>query len=187
MKKIFTYDQFDEEKMITPQEYLKTLESNIIGNHLDIARYKDDLVFILAHNVNEASIIEKYTFNPKKKRDIQMILKKEEELFLMLQEIAKKQGSSIKDIKEAQDKLGNSLAEVWNQWIRPFKYDKKKETSKHVSNICTYRCVAFAKRIEKLLEINAPEVFILNERNYLAESLFLNEYAIDIKEENIKS
>ena len=98
MKKIFTYDQFDEEKMITPQEYLKTLESNIIGNHLDIARYKDDLVFILAHNVNEASIIEKYTFNPKKKRDIQMILKKEEELFLMLQEIAKKQGSSIKDI-----------------------------------------------------------------------------------------
>lgn len=47
--------------------------------------------------------------------------------------------------------------------------------------------MAFAKRIEKLLEINAPEVFILNERNYLAESLFLNEYAIDIKEENIKS
>lgn len=163
MKKVFACDQFafDENNEyslsdVTPEEYLKKMLSCIDGGELYIAKEEDDVSISLAENLSVADFVVKYTFAPSK-IDADAIIAKEQALFTACREIAGKKEGKKKTLGAIQTVVGENTDA---QGIR-------------VMNV-----VNRAQRLEKLLELGAPDFVVANERLYLIEELALNAFAV---------
>ena len=163
MKKIFACDQFafDENNEyslsdVTPEEYLKKMLSCIDGGELYIAKEEDDVSISLAENLSVADFVVKYTFAPSK-IDADAIIAKEQALFTACREIAGKKEGKKKTLGAIQTVVGENTDA---QGIR-------------VMNV-----VNRAQRLEKLIELGAPDFVVANERLYLIEELALNAFAV---------
>lgn len=163
MKKIFACDQFafDENNEyslsdVTPEEYLKKMLSCIDGGELYIAKEEDDVSISLAENLSVADFVVKYTFAPSK-IDADAIIAKEQALFTACREIAGKKEGKKKTLGAIQTVVGENTDA---QGIR-------------VMNV-----VNRAQRLEKLLELGAPDFVVANERLYLIEEIALNAFAV---------
>ena len=163
MKKIFACDQFASDKNneyslsdVTPEEYLKKMLSCIDGGVLYIAKEEDDVSINLAENFFVADFVVKYTFDPSK-IDADAIIAKEQALFAACREIAGKKEGKKKTLAAIQIVVGENTDE---QGIR------------------TANVVNRAQRLEKLIELGAPDFVVANERLYLIEELALNAFAV---------
>ena len=163
MKKIFTCDQFDSDENneyslsdVTPEEYLEKMLSCIDGGVLYIAKKEDDVSINLAENLSVADFVVKYTFDLSK-IDAAAIIAKEQALFAACREIAGKKEGKKKTLGAIQTVVGENTDA---QGIR-------------VMNV-----VNRAQRLEKLLELGAPDLVVANERLYLIEELALNAFAV---------
>ena len=163
MKKIFACDQFDSDENkgyslsdVTAEEYLKKMLSCIDGGELYIAKEEDDVSINLAENLSVADFVVKYTFAPSK-IDADAIIAKEQALFTACREIAGKKEGKKKTRIAIQIVVGENTDA---QGIR-------------VMNV-----VNRAQRLEKLIELGAPDFVVANERLYLIEELALNAFAV---------
>ena len=163
MKKIFVCDQFVSDKNneyslsdVTPEEYLKKMLSCIDGGVLYIAKEEDDVSINLAENLSVADFAVKYTFDLSK-IDAAAIVAKEQALFAACREIAGKKAGKKKTLAAIQIVVGENTDE---QGIR------------------TANVVNRAQRLEKLIELGAPDFVVANERLYLIEELALNAFAV---------
>ena len=163
MKKIFACDQFafDENNEyslsdVTPEEYLKKMLSCIDGGALYVAKEEDDVSINLAKNLSVADFVVKYTFDLSK-IDAEAIVAKEQALFAACREIAGKKEGKKKTLAAIQTVVGENTDA---QGIR-------------AANVLNR-----AQRLEKLLELGAPDFVVANERLYLIEELALNAFAV---------
>lgn len=163
MKKIFACDQFalkaNNEYYIadvTPEEYLQKMLSCIDGGVLYIAKEEDDVSINLAENFSVADFVVKYTFDLSK-IDVATVVAKEQTLFAACREIAGKKEGKKKTLGAIQTVVGENTDA---QGIR-------------VMNV-----INRAQRLEKLLELGAPDLVVANERLYLIEELALNAFAV---------
>ena len=163
MKKIFACDQFtfDENNEyslsdVTPEEYLKKMLSCIDGGELYVAKEEDDVSISLAENLSVADFVVKYTFAPSK-IDADAIIAKEQALFAACRAFAGKKEGKKKTRIAVQTVVGENTDA---QGIR-------------VMNV-----VNRTQRLEKLLELGAPDFVVANERLYLIEELALNAFAV---------
>ena len=163
MKKIFSFDQFalkanNEYSLadVTPEEYLKKMLSCIDGGELYIAKEEDDVSINLAENLSVADFVVKYTLDLSK-IDAAAIVAKEQALFAACRAIAGKKEGKKKTLGAIQTVVGENTDA---QGIR-------------VMNV-----VNRAQRLEKLLELGAPDFVVANERLYLIEELALNVFAV---------
>lgn len=157
MKKIFARDKFDSDKNsgeilagIAPEEYLKTMLSCVEDGVLYIAKEEDDVSIRLAENLSAADYVVKYTFDLSK-IDAAAIAAKERALFAACSALAGK--------KEAEDK---TVA------LRTAAFEKGEE------GIRAANVLNRAQRVEKLLELGAPDFVVTAERQALIEELALN-------------
>lgn len=164
MKKIFACDQFalkanNEYSLadVTPEEYLKKMLSCIDGGELCIAKEKDDVSINLAQRLSSADFVVKYTFDLSK-ADTAAIIAKEQTLFAACREIARKKEGKKKTLAAIQAVVGENT-------------DGK--------GIRAANVLDRAQRLEKLLELGAPDFVIHNERLYLIESIALNAFATE--------
>lgn len=163
MKKIFACDQFvsDENSEytlsdVTPEEYLKKMLSCIEGDELYVAKEEDDVSINLAQNPSSADFVVKYTFDLSKV-SAAAIIANEQTIFAACRESARKKEGKKKTLAEVQtvvsensDMRGIRAANVLNR----------------------------AQRLEKLLELGAPDLVVANERHSLIEELALNAFAV---------
>lgn len=163
MKKIFACDQFalkanNEYSLadVTPEEYLKKMLSCIDGGELCIAKEKDDVSINLAQRLSSADFVVKYTFDLSK-ADTAAIIAKEQTLFAACREIARKKEGKKKTLAAIQAVVGENT-------------DGKGIRAANVLNR--------AQRLEKLLELGAPDLVVANERHSLIEELALNAFAV---------
>ena len=163
MKKIFACDQFafDENNEyslsdVTPEEYLKKMLSCIDGGELYIAKEEDDVSISLAENLSVADFVVKYTFDLSK-ADVKAIIAKEQALFAACREIAGKKEGKKKTLAAIQTVVGENT---------------------DAQGIRTANVVNRAQRLEKLIELGAPDFVVANERLYLIEELALNAFAV---------
>ena len=163
MKKIFACDQFalkanNEYSIadVTPEEYLQKMLSCIDGGVLYIAKEEDDVSINLAENFSVADFVVKYTFDPSK-IDADAIIAKEQALFAACREIAGK--------KEGKKKTLGAIQTVVSE-------------NTDAQGIRVMNVVNRAQRLEKLLELGAPDFVVANERLYLIEELALNAFAV---------
>lgn len=163
MKKIFACDQFDPDENneyslsdVTPEEYLKKMLSCIDGGVLYIAKEEDDVSISLAENLSVADFVVKYTFAPSK-INADAIIAKEQALFTACREIAGKKEGKKKTRIAVQTVVGENT-------------DGK--------GIRTANVLNRTQRLEKLLELGAPDLVVANERLYLIEELALNAFAV---------
>ena len=162
MKKIFACAQFASEENneysladVTPEEYLKKMLFCIEGDELCIAKEADDVSINLAQDLSSADFVVKCTLDSSKV-DAGAIVAKEKLLFAACREIALK-----KDKELAFDAIQAVVGENTDpQGIR----------AENVLNR--------VQRLEKLLELGAPDFVVANERLYLIEELALNAFAI---------
>ena len=164
MKKIFACDQFafDENNEyslsdVTPEEYLKKMLSCIDGGALYVAKEEDDVSINLAKNLSVADFVVKYTFDLSK-IDAEAIVAKEQALFAACREIAGKKEGKKKTLGAIQAVVGENT-------------DGK--------GIRAANVLDRAQRLEKLLELGAPDLVVANERFYLIEELALNAFATE--------
>ena len=163
MKKIFACDQFASDKNneyslsdVTPEEYLKKMLSCIDGGALYVAKEEDDVSINLAKNLSVADFVVKYTFDLSK-IDAEAIVAKEQALFAACREIAGK--------KEGKKKTLGAIQTVVSE-------------NTDAQGIRVMNVVNRAQRLEKLLELGAPDFVVANERLYLIEELALNAFAV---------
>lgn len=163
MKKIFACDQFafDENNEyslsdVTPEEYLKKMLSCIDGGELYIAKEEDDVSISLAENLSVADFVVKYTFAPSK-IDAAAIIAKEQALFAACREIAGKKAGKKKTLAAVQAVVGENT---------------------DMQGIRAANVVNRVQRLEKLIELGAPDFVVANERLYLIEELALNAFAV---------
>lgn len=163
MKKIFACDQFvsDENNEyslsdVTPEEYLEKMLSCIDGDELCIAKKEDDISINLAENFSVADFVVKYTFDLSK-IDVATVVAKEQTLFAVCREIAYNKEGKEKALAALQTVVGENTDA---QGIR-------------AANV-----LRRAQRLEKLLELGAPDFVVANERLYLIEELALNAFAV---------
>lgn len=163
MKKIFACDQFASDENneyslsdVTPEEYLKKMLSCIDGGELYVAKEEDDVSINLAENLSAADFVVKYTLDLSK-ADADAIIRKEQALFAACREIAGKKEGKKKTRGAVQTVVGENTDA---QGIR-------------VMNV-----VNRAQRLEKLIELGAPDFVVANERLYLIEELALNAFAV---------
>ena len=166
MKKIFACVQFDRDENteytlgnLTPEEYLKKMLSCVEDGELCIAKTKTDVSIELANNLKEASYLERYKIDLTK-TDVAAIVAKEKEVFEACRELALK-----------RQKRDETLAAV--QIVVGEKIDRQGLRAENVENR--------ACRLEKLLELGAPDFVVNSERRYLIEELALNAYATKSK------
>ena len=163
MKKIFACDQFASDENneyslsdVTPEEYLKKMLSCIDGGELCIAKEEDDVSSNLAQSLSAADFVVKYTLDFSK-ADASAIIAKEQTLFAACREIARKKEGKKKTLAAVQAVVGENT-------------DGKGIRAANVLNR--------AQRLEKLLELGAPDFVVANERLYLIEEIALNVFAI---------
>lgn len=163
MKKIFACDQFvsDENNEyslsdVTPEEYLEKMLSCIDGDELCIAKKEDDISINLAENFSVADFVVKYTFDLSK-IDVATVVAKEQTLFAACREIARKNEGKKKTLAAIQTVVGENTE---GKGIR-------------AANVLNR-----TQRLEKLLELGAPDLVVANERLYLIEELALNAFAV---------
>lgn len=163
MKKIFACDQFASDENneyslsdVTPEEYLKKMLSCIDGGELYIAKEEDDVSINLAQRLSSADFVVKYTFAPSK-IDADAIIAKEQALFTACREIAGKKEGKKKTRIAVQTVVGENTDE---------------------KGIRTSNVLNRAQRLEKLIELGAPDFVVANERLYLIEELALNAFAV---------
>lgn len=163
MKKIFACDQFvsDENNeytlsKVTPEEYLKKMLSCLDGGELCIAKAEDDVSINLAQSFSSADFVVKYTFDLSK-IDAAAIVAKEQALFAACREIAGKKEGKKKTLAAVQTVVGENTE---GKGIR-------------AANVLNR-----AQRLEKLLELGAPDLVVANERLYLIEEFALNAFAV---------
>ena len=162
MKKIFACDRFASDENneyslsdVTPEEYLRTMLSCVDGGVLCIAKREDAVSIELAENLSSADFVVKYVFDPSK-ADAAAIVAKEQAAFSACREIARKNEGKKKTFAAVK-----ALAE--------------KITS---GRLCGLNVLNRAQRLEKLLELGAPDFVVANERLYLIEGLALNAFAV---------
>ena len=163
MKKIFACDQFDSDENkgyslsdVTAEEYLKKMFSCIDGGVLYIAKEEDDVSISLAENLSVADFVVKYTFDLSK-IDAAAIIAKEQTFFAACREIAGNKAGKKKTRIAVQTVVGEN-------------------TDMH--GIRTANVLNRAQRLEKLIELGAPDFVVANERLYLIEELALNAFAV---------
>lgn len=163
MKKIFACDQFVSNENneyslsdVTPEEYLEKMLSCIDGGELCIAKKEDDVSINLAENLSVADFVVKYTFDLSK-IDVATVVAKEQALFAACREIAGK--------KEGKKKTRGAVQTVVGE-------------NTDAQGIRVVNVVNRAQRLEKLLELGAPDFVVANERLYLIEELALNAFAV---------
>lgn len=163
MKKIFACDQFASDENneyslsdVTPEEYLKKMLSCIDGGELYIAKEEDGVSINLAENLSSADFVMKYMLSISK-IDADAIIIKEQMLFSACREIAGKKEGKKKTLAAIQTVVGENTDA---QGIR-------------AANVLNR-----AQRLEKLLELGAPDFVVANERLYLIEELALNAFAV---------
>ena len=162
MLKIFALDKFpcDENREntlgnTTPEEYLEKMLSCVENGELIIAKKKTKVSVDLAENLDKASYADRYKMDLSK-ADAAAIVAKEKEIFEECGEIARK--------RQGREE---TLAAV--QTVVREKIDREGLRVENVENR--------AQRLEKLLELGAPELIVNSERRYLIEELALNAYA----------
>lgn len=163
MKKIFACDQFvsDENNEyslsdVTPEEYLKKMLFCIDGGELYVAKEEDDVSINLAENLSAADFVVKYTLDLSK-ADADAIIRKEQALFAACREIAGKKAGKKKTLAAVQAVVGENT---------------------DMQGIRAANVVNRARRLEKLIELGAPDFVVANERLYLIEELALNAFAV---------
>ena len=164
MKKIFACDQFaaDENKSfsftsITSKKYLETMLSCIENGELYIAQKEDDVSIELAADLTDASYVKRYVIDVAK-MDIADIIAKEQSLSNVCKEISGK----IKRRSIAREILKAEVIKVAAE-----------------KQMCIENVLDRAQRLEKLLELGAPDFVIHNERLYLIENIALNAFATE--------
>ena len=167
MKKIFACDQFvsgeDGEASLAdvmPEEYLKKMLSCIDGGVLCIAKEEDGVSCNLAQDVSSADVVVKYTLDVSK-IDADTIIARERALFAACREIADKKEGKKKTLAALQAAVGENI-------------DGKGIRAANVLNR--------AQRLEKMLELGAPDFVTAAERCSLIEELALNAFAVCRKE-----
>ena len=162
MKKIFACDRFASDENneysladVTPEEYLRTMLSCVDGGILCIAKREDAVSIELAENLSSADFVVKYTFDLSE-IDAAAIVAKEQSAFSACREIARKHEGKKKTLAAVK-----ALAE--------------KITS---GRLCGLNVLNRAQRLEKLLELGAPELVVMNERRYFIEAIALNAFAV---------
>ena len=163
MKKIFACDQFASDENneyslsdVTPEEYLKKMLSCIDGGELYVAKEEDDVSINLAENLSAADFVVKYTLDLSK-ADADAIIRKEQALFAACREIAGKKAGKKKTLAAVQAVVGENT---------------------DMQGIRAANVVNRARRLEKLIELGAPDFVVANERLYLIEELALNAFAV---------
>ena len=163
MKKIFACDQFASDENneyslsdVTPEEYLKKMLSCIDGGELYVAKEEDDVSINLAENLSAADFVVKYTLDLSK-ADADAIIRKEQALFAACREIVGKKAGKKKTLAAVQAVVGENT---------------------DMQGIRAANVVNRARRLEKLIELGAPDFVVANERLYLIEELALNAFAV---------
>lgn len=167
MKNIFSIRQFASAQSgepsysdISPEEYLRTMLSFIQDGVLLIARATDDVSIYLADDFSAADYVEKYQIDPFKVDEADLV-RKEQAIFAVCMETAEKKYDRATALAAMQSAVENFAD----------------EEGLFVENVLN--C---AQRLERLLELGAPEMIVLNERRRLIEALALNAFAITYEE-----
>lgn len=166
MKKIFARNLFkmDEGKEfsltdVTPETYLKTMFACIEDGKLFIAEKADEVSVELAEDLLNASYVKVYVVDLSK-IDVAGIIAKEQALSSICKEIAakgEKRESALAEAKEAAERIAGG------------------------EGICMANVVNRAQRVEKLYDLDAPNLVVNNERLYLLEYLALHVFAMEYK------
>lgn len=159
MKKIFACNLFKTDKNkefsltdVTPEKHLETMLSCIEDGKLCIAEKEDDVSVELAEDLLNSSYVEVYVVDVSK-IDVTSIIAKEQTLSSICKEIAdksEKKETALDEVKMAAERIAGG------------------------KGICLANVVNRAHRVEKLYELDAPDLIVNNERQYLIEELALN-------------